>query len=56
MKNKKEENENKIILGDFNCILWIKWTGMRGAKPKDFIDGVPITLCQNMVDNGYEDV
>ena len=34
MENKLQENENKIIVGDFNCT---KWTGMKEAKHKNFI-------------------
>ena len=41
----KNENENKIILGDF-IVLWIKWIGMVKIKHKDFIDAAPIMSCQ----------
>ena len=41
MENKNEENENKIILGNFNCNM-NKWTGMVEIKDKDFIDAVPV--------------
>ena len=40
MENKCEENENKIILGDFN-ITMDKMNRMMEIKHKDFIDVVP---------------
>ena len=44
MEKKNEENENKIILGDF-VLLWIKWRGM--VELKHFINVVSIMPCQN---------
>ena len=44
MKNKNEGNENKIILGDFNCTM-DKWRGM--VEIKHFINVISIMHCQN---------
>ena len=41
MENKNKENENKIILEDFNC------TGMVNIKHKDFIGAASVMPCQN---------
>ena len=41
MENKNERNENKIILGDFNCPM-DRIDRYGGKKYKDFIDAVPI--------------
>ena len=40
MENKNEGNENKIILGDFNCTM--NKMDRYGGKKTDFIDAVPI--------------
>ena len=42
MENKSGGNENKILLGYFNCIK-----GMVKTKHKEFINVVPIIPCQN---------
>ena len=47
MENKDKGNENKIILEDFNCTMWIKWTGMVKIKHKDLIGAAPVMPCQN---------
>ena len=41
MENKNEGNENKIILGDFNCTM-DKMNSMAEIRHIDFIDAVPI--------------
>ena len=41
MENKNERNENKIILGDFNCPM-DRIDRYGGKKYKDFIGAVPI--------------
>ena len=46
MENKNEGNENKIILGDFNCTM-DKMDRDGENKTQDFIDAVPIIPCQN---------
>ena len=45
MENKNEGNENKIILGDFNCTM-DKWRGM--VVIKHFIDVISIMPCQTL--------
>ena len=45
MENKYEGNENKIILGDFGCVLWIKWRKM--VERKHFINVISIIPFQN---------
>ena len=46
MKNKKEGNVNKILLGDFNYTM-IKWTGMVKMKHKYFIDALRTISCHS---------
>ena len=41
MENKNERNENKIILGDFNCTM-DKMDRYGGNKTQNFIDAIPI--------------
>ena len=41
MENKNEGNENKIILGDFNCTM-DKMDKYGGNKTQRLIDAVPI--------------
>ena len=41
MENKNEGNENKIILGDFNCTM-DKMDRYGEIKHNEFIDAVPI--------------
>ena len=44
MENKNEENQNKIILGDFNCTMdKIE----RDGRYKHFINVISIMPCQN---------
>ena len=46
MRDKNEGNENKIMLGDFNCAM--DKTDRDGEKKhKDFICTVPIMPCLN---------
>ena len=44
MENKNEGNENKIILGDFNCTMDKMETDGRN---KTFMNVISIMLCQN---------
>ena len=46
MENKNMENENKIIIGDFDCAMDKKGTD-GGNKIQKFIDVVPIMHRQN---------
>ena len=46
MENKSDGNENKIILGDFNCTMG-QMDRDGEIKHKVFIDVVPIIGCQN---------
>ena len=48
MENKNEENENKIILGDFNCTM--NKMDRYGGKKTDFIDAVPIIPSKRIMD------
>ena len=45
MQNKNERNENRIILGGFNCTL--DKTVRDGVKHKCFIGDLPIMSCEN---------
>ena len=47
MENENKGNENKMILGDFNCTMGKMNRDGVETKHKGFIDVVPIMPCQN---------